>query len=463
MYQTEDTIVAVASPPGPAARGIVRLSGELAIECARRIFRGTGANETHPPPIPLERPSAFEGVLRLEAFHSPVPAQVYVWPGRRSYTGQPVAEFHTVGSPPVLDAIVRELCRAGARPAEPGEFTLRAFLSGRIDLTQAEAVLGTIDATNRQQLDAALAQLAGGLSRPLAALRTALLDVSAHLEAGFDFADEDLPFITAEELESRIRDCAEAVDRLIGQIGTRHETVNLPNVVLCGPPNAGKSSLFNALVGDAGALVSRVPGTTRDYLTATLELGDLSCRLVDTAGMRPADGDAIESAAQAQMEDQKRSADLLLYCVDASAGVENTILVEYMKEPEGGILVLTKCDKVSAAPPGAEATVLQAVRTSSKTGQGLLDLKKRIREVLLSKSGTGEGLVVGTAVRCGESLRLMAESLHRALARLTERIPQEELIAADLRLTLEELGKIVGLVYTEDLLNRVFSRFCVGK
>ena len=189
------------------------------------------------------------GFLLLSGFASPLPCELYLWPGKRSYTGQPVAEVHTLGSPPLLEAVVRAVCRGGARPAEPGEFTLRAFLAGRIDLTQAEAVLGVIDATGNAELDAALKQLAGGLAGPLRLLRSDLLDLLAHVEAGLDFADEDLPFIKAEELLKRLDEAAAEVDRLARQLAFRGEAVVRVRVAPCGRPNAGKSSLFNALTG----------------------------------------------------------------------------------------------------------------------------------------------------------------------------------------------------------------------
>jgi tRNA modification GTPase len=192
MYSLDDTIAAIASASGGAARGIVRLSGPNALKRLRAVFRSSDKEEVREP----RRAQVIRGRLDLTGINAPMPCDLYLWPKGRSYTGQMSAEFHTIGSPPLLDALLNSLCTDGARIAEPGEFTLRAFLSGRIDLTQAEAVLGIIEAADPRELQVATAQLAGGLAGPLHRLRDVLLELLAHLEAGFDFADEDLPFIT---------------------------------------------------------------------------------------------------------------------------------------------------------------------------------------------------------------------------------------------------------------------------
>ena len=280
MHPLDDTIAAVASPPGAAARGIVRLSGPEVAACVGRVFTADG----HADWAGAGSPTAFPGHLRLPGVAAPLPCDLCFWPTRRTYTGQPVAEVHTLGSPPLLEAAVEAFCEAGARPAEPGEFTLRAFLAGRIDLTQAEAVLGVIDAAGPDQLRTALAQLAGGLGAPLGSLRDRLLDLLSELEAGLDFADEDLEPLAPERLEAELEAAAGQVARLERQMLGRGEAGELPRVVLTGRPNVGKSSLFNALSGRAGALVCDLPGTTRDYLAAELECHGVRFLLVDTAG-----------------------------------------------------------------------------------------------------------------------------------------------------------------------------------
>jgi tRNA modification GTPase len=487
MYPLDDTIVAIASPPGGAARGIVRLSGPRVRATLAACFQADQR-----PDIPVVvRAEAISGSLHLDGIASPLPCEVYLWPQRRSYTGEPVAEIHTFGCPPLLEAVVRNLCAAGARLAEPGEFTLRAFLAGRIDLTQAEAVLGVIDAADPGQLDVALAQLAGGLAGPLRRLRERLLDLLAHLEAGFDFADEDLPFISAEQLEHQLGEAAAEVVRLGRQMSSRGEAVAAFRAVLVGWPNVGKSSLFNALTQQAGALVSEHPGTTRDYLTAELDLSGVKCQLIDTAGMGPeptgqdtvADAlPSIEQAARAFSRQQRQRAHVQILCLDSTRPLNPWERSE-LTQAAGGptLVVLTKIDvgsgqNHSCATASPEAVPWQTsgeallaskqwhtmVPTSSVTGEGIDRLRTELRDAVLSAGAQGAEVVAGTAVRCRESLRLAAASLKRA-RRLALRGTGEELVAAEVRVALGELGKVVGAVYTEDVLDRIFSRFCIGK
>jgi len=463
MHAPDETIVAIASPPGGGARGIVRISGPDLRRCLEPYFR--------PDPfvdLPgLSRPTAVPGYFWLPGFASPLECQLYLWPGKGSYTGQPVAEVHTLGSPPLLEAVVRAVCAGGARPAEPGEFTLRAFLAGRIDLTQAEAVLGVIDATGSAELDAALKQLAGGLAGPLKRLRDELLELLAHLEAGLDFADEDLPFITAGELLRQLDAATADVDRLVEKLAFRGEAAVRVRVALVGRPNAGKSSLFNVLVGRAGAIVFDQPGTTRDYLTADLDLDGVKCQLIDTAGIeggpRETDAATVDAAAQDMAHEQSRMAHVRVLCIEAAVGrgarcQVSGVRCQEEEEDAPVIVVRTKCDRAGFVSENSES-VLEA---SAVTGVGIRKLKEAIRAAVLRAAGPQTDVVVGTAVRCGESLRLAAASLDRAREAVRASLG-EELLATEIRVALSELGKVAGTVYSEDLLDRIFSRFCIGK
>ncbi len=463
MHPLDDTIAAVASPPGGAARGIVRVSGPDAFPSVARYFRGEESELLAEP----QSPCAASGALHLPELASPLPCEVYCWPDGRSYTGQPVVEIHTLGSPPLLQLVLRSLTAAGARLAGPGEFTLRAFLGGRIDLSQAEAVLGVIDAADRRELDVALRQLAGGLARPLHALREALLDLLSHLEAGFDFADEEIPFIARDELLARLDEAAKQIAAALAQMASRGESVELESAVLAGRPNVGKSSLFNALAADAAALVADLPGTTRDYLVAELDLDGVKCRLIDAAGTRDdrltghsmapfAVSQEIDDAAQSAAAERSRQATIRLLCIDSSRPLDDWEREQARNAAERTIVVLTKCDL-----GGDTRLDFRALPTTSRTGAGIDRLRGELRrKILAARAGTAD-VVADTAVRCRESLRLAGLSIERT--RRVAEAGQDELAAAEIRLALEELGKVVGAVYADDVLDRIFSRFCVGK
>jgi tRNA modification GTPase len=462
MRSLDDTIAAIASAPGGAARGIVRLSGPN----VRRCLEGCFQPEPLVPIASIAAPTAVPGLFRLPGVHSPLRCELYLWPRARSYTGQSVGEIHTLGSPPLLQAVLRAVCIAGARLAEPGEFTLRAFLAGRMDLTQAEAVLGVIDAADSSELEVALGQLAGGLARPLHQLRDALLDLLAHLEAGFDFADEDLAFITPPELSRQLDEAALGIAAILERMISREVAAELVRVVLIGRPNTGKSSLFNALAG-SGALVSDQPGTTRDYLTAKLDLGGVKCQLVDTAGMESWREPGIMEAAQAAASAQRRQAHVEVLCLDSTRPPDDWERQELAEDASNTrVIALTKSDLLSPFAPRKLRTFAErkaTISTSAVTGAGLDRLRDAIRHAILATSGPCGDVVAGTAVRCRESLRLAAQSLDRAGQIVRSDGGGEELVAAEVRAALEELGKVAGAVYTEDVLDRIFSRFCIGK
>lgn len=459
FYPPDDTIAAIASPPGGGARGILRISGPGARACVMRAFRRSDETVPETAILAVRSPEALAGWITLDGAASRLPCEFYYWPTHRSFTGEPVAEIHTLGSPPLLEAVLRQVCSTGARLAEPGEFTLRAFLAGRLDLTQAEAVLGVIDAADPRELQVALTQLAGGLAGPLQELRDQLLDLLAQLEAGFDFADEDLPFISAEELQQQVTAAAGTIARLADQMASRREATDLVRVVLRGWPNTGKSSLFNALAERDGAIVSDIPGTTRDYLTAELDLDGIKCLLVDTAGVELLSAErsgGLRETAQTVTERQTRQAQVQILCLDSTRPLNPWEGVQLTRDGQAPLLVLTKTDA-----PRRTDLVPHAVETSSITGQGLDLVRRRLRDLVLAAQASGGEVVAGTAARCRESLRLAGQCLERAgeLARLGG----EELVAAEVRVALEELGKVVGTVYTEDILDRIFSRFCIGK
>jgi tRNA modification GTPase len=380
---------------------------------------------------------------------SPLPADLYLWPAPASYTGQDVAELHLLSCPPLVDLLVAELLQAGARPAQPGEFTLRAFLAGKLDLTRAEAVQAVVAAGDEGELRQALAQLAGGMAGPLQGLRDDLLDLLADVEAGLDFADEDISFVGQEETLKRLANGLARLTLLRRQLEQRAVCDRPFRVVLAGRPNAGKSSLFNALAG-ASALVSPEPGTTRDYLLHTLTLGEVAVEVVDTPGWQ-AGGDAVESAAQELGREQARQADLVVLCLEA--GVPPRAAEEGLlgQERPPVVAVATKCD-LAAAPPGILAT-------SAVTGAGLDALRSLLAE---RARGRPRPALAPSLARCRHHVEACLGHLRRAHSVVLFEDPAE-LLALELREAIEQLGQMVGAVYTDDLLDRIFSRFCIGK
>jgi tRNA modification GTPase len=450
MLALDDTIVAIASASGAAARGIVRASGSGVVDVLKSCFTAKDATVDRDSVGGARR---FAGTIALPGLHDALAADLYLWPDRRSYTRQPLAELHTIGSPPMLDAIVSVLVAGGARVAGPGEFTLRAFLAGRLDLTQAEAVLGVIDSGDSRHLRVALEQMAGGLAVPLNALRDRLLDLLAHLEAGLDFVDEDIEFISSADLQAQLAAASDIVGELAKRMQNRRLADDQVRVVLTGAPNAGKSSLFNALLGKGQAIVSEVAGTTRDYLVGRLDLGGVVCDLIDTAGL---DNDlarhAIDQHAQDAAAAQREQADVELHCIEAEDNPRKESTAY-----SNNLIVRTKADLIAASIGHDDAILV-----SAKSGHGLDALRGRLRELVLASRSQETDVVAGTAQRVGPILTRAADSLERSLA-VARAGGGEELVAAELRVALDALGEVVGAVYTDDVLDRIFSRFCIGK
>jgi tRNA modification GTPase len=438
----QDTIVALSSAPGPGGRAIVRLSGPRAADIVLSVFAAE-------PPLDRGRRCLREGRVSLPGLASALPADVCFWPAPHTYTGQDIAEFHTLSCPPLVDLLTAQLLQAGARPAQAGEFTLRAFLAGKLDLTRAEAVHAVIAAGDGGELRRALIQLAGGMATPLQELREDLLDLLADVEASLDFADEDIRFVGNDETLHRLAAGLGRLTELRRRLEQRAVVDRPFRVVLAGRPNAGKSSLFNTLA-NAAALVGPEPGTTRDYLLKSLVLGDITVELADTPGWQ-AGGDTIEAQAQALGREQAERADLVLLCLEAGAEVSAAEAELLHQERPPVLAVATKCD-MAAPPAGLPAT-------SAVTGIGLDELR-----ALLANRARGRSLpaLAPSLARCRHHVEACLEHLQRAHGIVLFEDPAE-LLALELREALEQLGQMIGAIYTDDLLDRIFSRFCIGK
>lgn len=447
MYaDVDETIAAIASPHGGAPRGVIRISGDDSLAIAERCFESDAADSI----AGLKRPMAVAGRLMLPAPLGGVPARLFIWPTTRSYTRQPSVEVHTIGSPPILEAALALICSHGARLARAGEFTLRAFLAGRIDLTQAEAVLGVIDAHTQADLNRALSQLAGGVAEPLHSARSDLLNLLADLEAGLDFVDEDIEFISQQQVVTRLGEIQRSVRKVAEQMTSRSVAGGQPRVAFVGKPNAGKSSLMNAIANDAVAIVADLPGTTRDFIERPIELSGVHCVLIDTAGEEEGRNE-IEHAAQLASRQQAAECDVRVVCIPAN---ESQPPAAETVAP-GDLVVSTKCDLVD------DAALLVGLPTSVKTGRGIDDLIAAIVD-RLKQVGGEQRVAAGTAARCRESLREATDRL-AAAREAAEHQLGDELVAGEIRLALACLGEVVGAVYTDDVLDRIFSRFCIGK
>ena len=479
-FDVEDTIAAIASARGSSLRGIIRISGRQAIariidsfpierlqadfaERDKALVPGIGRRSTaHFRKWITELTSAefCWCSIQLEP-EIEVDANVLVWPDSRSFTRQPAVEIHTVGSLPVLQMILDRLVASGCRLAEPGEYTMRAFLAGRIDLTQAEAVMGVVDARNQQQFARALTQLAGGIGTPITSIRDQLLGLLAELEAGLDFADEDIEFISAHELQRQLTLIAEQLDSITNQICNRQTVNERVKAVLIGRPNVGKSSLFNAL-SCAAAIVSQIEGTTRDYLTAVLEVDGVSIELVDTAGIDDLSsvGDGYGSMIELmkhQTRTQFQDADICILCMEPGNGsyrFENE-LMQLVDRPI--VRVLTKSD-LNRHPTGALPAVLF---TSAIERQGIDELKSEIHALARSIRDS-ESALTTTMARSTQALDDATQSIGLARQAVAAGLG-EEVVAVELRTALDQLGRVVGSIYTDDILDLVFSRFCIGK
>jgi tRNA modification GTPase len=413
-----ETIVALSTPLGDGLRAVVRLSGPRAVEIG----------------------GAFPGAV--------------AWRAPRTYTREDLVEIHLPGSPPLVDRLLRSLVALGARPARSGEFTLRAFLNGRIDLAQAEAVEQLISAEGGEERRAALAQLEGTFSRRLRVIEGDLLDLCADVEASIDFVDEEIEILSATVAVERSRGVLTSLCALLAETTARTLSDARPTAVLYGRPNAGKSSLFNALAaGDA--LVTDIAGTTRDVLAAEIDLG-VRIRLLDTAGQRENSGLEIEAARRGR--EAMESADILLFVVDGTDG-EGSLPLEPRDRP--AILILNKCDLGLTEGLRNRFHIRESVCTSARTGEGLADLRRILAEMAGQGAGGGSQGRFRVNVRQRALLREAEAALERAVG--TASGLGMEFVALDLRAALDALGSLSGRQVGEDLLDRIFSRFCLGK
>jgi len=471
----QDTIVAIATPVGEGGIGILRLSGDKAIDIAAGVIRLrsgqslAAARSHHLYHADVLGTSADQGNAPTDT-RLLDEALVTVMRAPRSYTAEHVVEIHCHGGPYVLQALCESLRRGGARLAEPGEFTKRAFLNGRLDLAQAEAVLDTIRAKTACSLRLAQEQLRGKLSQEVDRLREALIRLLAHVEAAIDFTEEDIVFIQPRDLADDLRETLAAMARLI-ETGREGRIFREGIVVaIAGKPNVGKSSLLNALLRTDRAIVTPIPGTTRDVLEETLNIRGLPVRLLDTAGVRQTN-DPVEQEGVRRSRTAMEQAELLLVLVDGSLPLsEEDRAVLALHADKKRLIVVNKSDlscrlteaELAALSPPRSAEPVPVVRISALTGAGLDALRDAVRQaVLRADCEPGDSAVI-TRLRHQDSLLKSREALEKALESVEGRL-SGEFIAMDLRAGIDALGEITGSVTTEDILERIFRDFCIGK
>jgi tRNA modification GTPase len=458
-----DVIVGLATPAGAAGVAVVRLSGDGVLAVGGRLADCLGQE-------------VGDRRLRLCRVWHPVSrefldqAMVCFMAGPRSYTGEDVVELQTHGGTATVAAVMGACLEAGARMARPGEFTLRAFLNGRIDLAEAEAVAGLVGAQSDRARRVALRQLHGGLGDVLGKIRRICVEVLAEVEARLDFPDEELADLPVEPLAKQLDKVGERLDALVAQAPAGRLAREGARVVLLGRPNVGKSSLLNALVGRSRAIVHASPGTTRDWLEDELALGGLRLTIVDTAGQRPGtEDDPAESMGALTAMDQARHADLVLLVINLVEGMTpaDQRLLDQLGEQKVGVVLnqtdLVEPETLQRVADQVAGRCLQVLgNTSAVTGDGVLALTEALRDRFDGGEVAFEELPLVSEQRHEESLRLARALVSDAGLGLRS-AQSEELVALDLREATRALGSITGEGVTQDVLEQIFSRFCIGK
>ena len=450
MFSPDDTIVAIATPAGRGSLGVVRISGGDAPEVAGRILIRDRSLQP--------RRATFTRVRASETdAQRPVDDVIATWfPAPHSYTGEHVVEISTHGSPIILQLVVKSAIEAGARLARPGEFTLRAFVNGKMDLVQAEAVADLIDAVTPLQARAAFDQLEGTLTAKIAGLDARLLDLVARLEASLDFPDEGYHFIEPKAIACAVTSVIDELDSLLNASARGRIIREGATVVIAGRPNVGKSSLFNALVGHARAIVTETAGTTRDLVTETCDVEGLRVTLVDTAGVRDTT-DRIEIEGVSRGTRAREVADVIVVVLNAAEALmpdDARLLTETTNRAR--VIVANKSDQPAAWRRE------DAVRVSATIGDGLDTLRRTIVVAL----GAGEPHRDSTAitnVRHTTLLERARTNLEQARAAAEREGMSEEFLLADLHAARATLGEVVGTHTSEEVLQHIFERFCIGK
>lgn len=457
MHTITDTIAAIATAPGEGGISIVRVSGPQALAVADAVVRCR-------PPLPSQRePFTFTPGHVVEADGTVIDeALLLIFRAPHSFTREDVVEIQGHGGPAVTRQVLHRVLEAGARPAEPGEFTRRAFLNGRLDLVQAEAVLDLIRARTDRAAAAAVDQLRGGLTRQLSDLFDHLLLLAANLEATLDFSDQELPDSILDDLSARVAVQEKHLSDLLATWNEGHLLRDGATVVIAGRPNVGKSTLLNALLGRDRAIVSDQPGTTRDTIEEGLVLQGIALNIVDTAGLRETTC-AIEREGIRRTEDHLTRADLFLYVVDASLSIDKEDVARISSLNPARSLILANKQDIDTFTMPALPALYTVIPTSLTEGTGLDNLKSAIIRLL----GAGIAPAVQRATISERHRHLIETAVDRVREAKNQLDGQDQgdaaLAAQSLREAVADLGEVLGREYHEALLDSIFSRFCIGK
>ena len=481
QHNLSDTIVALATPPGVGAIGVIRLSGGDAIRIVQKVFGGKDLTKQASHTLHLGTIINDEGIILDEVLIS-------VFKAPHSYTGENIAEVSCHGSPYILRQMLELFIKKGARLAQAGEFTLRAFLNGKMDLSQAEAVADLIASTSQSSHQVAMRQMRGGFSHEIKKLREELINFASLIELELDFAEEDVEFANRDDLKKLVDKIQGLIRALINSFRLGNVIKNGVPTVIAGRPNAGKSTLLNALLNEERAIVSHIAGTTRDTIEEVLNINGVEFRLIDTAGIREAQ-DQIEAIGVEKTMEKVRQAALLVYVFDVGEMKIDEILTDVGKLQREDMQLLVVCNKMDTNPyfkpewlmnpndpsipeyfftegkrPSHPSSLIphpSIITLSALHGMNIPYLKEKLYDLVISEQVNLESPIV-TNARHFEALQKASESLDDVLRGLAEGVTSD-FVAMDIRRALAFLGEILGEVSTEDLLGNIFSRFCIGK
>jgi tRNA modification GTPase len=453
MTNTEETIVALATPAGVGAIGVIRLSGPDAIVIANKVFKGKDL--TKQPSHTIHFGNIVDGDMILDE------VLVSLFIGPKSYTRENVVEISCHGSNYIIESIIKLLIKSGARSAKAGEFTLRAFLNGQMDLSQAEAVADLIASNSKTSQQVALQQLRGGFSNQLQTLRDQLVQFASLIELELDFAEEDVEFANRDQLKKLTHEIVRVISALIQSFELGNAIKEGVNTVIAGRPNAGKSTLLNALLNEERAIVSHIPGTTRDTIEEVLNIRGINFRLIDTAGIREATDTIEKIGVERTMEKINQSA-LLVYVYDAGqiTAEELNSDIESLQRP--GVTMLVVANKADILSEEKLNTIshAEAIVISAKEKTHIDELKSKIYHAAVKDQLDGNEILV-TNIRHLEALQKTEEALLRVLSGIDT--VTSDFLSMDIKQALHYLGEITGVVTTDDLLENIFSKFCIGK